>query len=176
FERVLLSAAKLMSPSSPAKIIRVPVQLPDNATPHTFKQALKHKNLDLHDGKEADGSIDRYKVRLVYKGFTQRLGLDYHCTFSPVVKPTTIHVVLSLALQHNRVLHQWGVNNVFIHGTLEEEVIYSLSSPFYLEDLGPVSYFLGVEVHRDSKGLFLLLEKYISDLLEDLLMQDCSGV
>lgn len=78
--------------------------------------------MDLHDGKEADGSIDRYKVRLVYKGFTQRLGLDYHCTFSPVVKPTTIHVVLSLALQHNRVLHQWGVNNVFIHGTLEEEV------------------------------------------------------
>lgn len=62
------------------------------------------------------------------------------------------------------------------HSSVVHQVIYSLSSPFYLEDLGPVSYFLGVEVHRDGKGLLLSLEKYISDLLEDLLMQDCNGV
>ena len=44
-----------------------------------------------------DGSFERYKAQLVTKGFQQTLGLDYFETFSPVVKPTTIQIVLSLA-------------------------------------------------------------------------------
>ena len=47
--------------------------------------------------RSSDGSIARYKARLVAKGFHQQAGLDFDETFSPVVKPPTIRIVLSLA-------------------------------------------------------------------------------
>ena len=46
----------------------------------------------------ADGSLDRYTARWVLHGFTQRLGVDYDETFSPVVKSATVRIVLPLAL------------------------------------------------------------------------------
>jgi hypothetical protein len=46
----------------------------------------------------ADGTLERYKARWVVRGFTQRPGIDFDETFSPVVKPATMRTVLSLAL------------------------------------------------------------------------------
>jgi hypothetical protein len=49
----------------------------------------------------ADGTLDRYKARWVLRGFTQRSGVDYDETFSPVVKPATVHTVLATAVSRD---------------------------------------------------------------------------
>jgi hypothetical protein len=72
--------------------------------------------------RKADDSVDRYKSRLVAKGFKQCYCIDYDDTFSPVVKFATILLVLSLAISHGWSLHQLNVQNVFLHGILEEDV------------------------------------------------------
>jgi hypothetical protein len=50
--------------------------------------------------RKADGSIDRYKARLVAKGFHQQPGIDYGETYSPMIKPTMVLIVLSLAFSN----------------------------------------------------------------------------
>jgi hypothetical protein len=91
------------------------VPRPHGANVVTGKWIFK---LKLH----ADGSLERYKACYVLRGFTQRPGVDYDETFSPVVKPATIRTVLTLALSRDWPVHQLDVKNAFLHGTLTETV------------------------------------------------------
>ncbi|CAH9139194.1 unnamed protein product [Cuscuta epithymum] len=84
------------------------------------KKALHCKWVYLFK-KDVDGS-KRYKARLVVKGFEQRYGIDYTDIFSPVVKLTTIQLVLGLVAAENLLLHQMDVKTTFLHGDLNDEI------------------------------------------------------
>ncbi|CAL5393971.1 unnamed protein product [Camellia sinensis] len=72
--------------------------------------------------KDGSGKLVKYKARLVVKGFGQKKGIDFDEIFSPVVKMTSIRVVLGLAASLNLELEQMDVKTAFLHGDLKEEI------------------------------------------------------
>ena len=70
----------------------------------------------------ADGTVERFKARLVAQGFTQKYGMDYDETFCPVVRQESLRVLIALSVRSGLKLHQVDVTTAFLNGTLEEEV------------------------------------------------------
>lgn len=91
------------------------VKRPENTRLITTKWVFKVKT-------KCDGSIERFKARLVARGFEQRQGYDFFETFSPVARYDSIRALLAVASQLEMVFVQFDVQTAFLYGLLEEEV------------------------------------------------------
>uniref|UniRef100_A0A2N9FQZ7 Integrase catalytic domain-containing protein n=1 Tax=Fagus sylvatica TaxID=28930 RepID=A0A2N9FQZ7_FAGSY len=91
-------------------------ELPKRKKPIGCKWVFKKKEVV----SEKEG--ERFKAGLVAKGYSQRHGIDYDEVFSPVVKHTSIRVVLALVAHQDLELEQLDVKTAFLHGNLEEEI------------------------------------------------------
>ena len=91
------------------------VELPVGCTPIGCKWVFKIKY-------NSEGTVERFKARLVAKGYTQKYGVDYEETFSPVVRFTSIRMLLAFAVQHSMLIHQMDVVAAFLNGSLQEDI------------------------------------------------------
>ena len=91
------------------------VDLPSGCKPLSSKWIFKRK-------RKVDGSIDKYKARLVIKGYRQTEGLDYFDTYSPVTRINSIRMVLAIASLKDLEVHQMDVKTAFLNEDLNEEI------------------------------------------------------
>ncbi|KAK3034855.1 hypothetical protein RJ639_032310 [Escallonia herrerae] len=139
----------------------------------------------------SDGSLERYKARVVVRGDTQVEGLDYTETFAPVAKmsPRNWLTKLSTALRSYGFLQSHADHTLFTYRKGDvflsvlvyvDDLILAgnnsttcssfkkyLNDCFKLKDLGPLKYFLGIEAARGPRGLFLSQRKYALDILSE---------
>ncbi|KAE8663055.1 Histone-lysine N-methyltransferase SUVR4 [Hibiscus syriacus] len=156
----------------------------------------KSETTQIHVEKErnVDDQVERYRARLVVKGYAQKEGIDFNEIFSPVVRLTTIRVVLSMSATLNLHLEQLDVKTTFLHGNLEEEIYMlqpedpnkdhieelkaQLARKFEMKDLGSTNKILGIQIHRDrsNRKIWLSQKNYLKKILSRFNIQDCKSI
>lgn len=116
--------------------------------------------------RNPDGSVAKYKARLVARGFNQKYGIDFDENFSPVARYETVRLFLAIAASEQMQIAQIDIKNAYINGILKEEVY--LQQPKGFEDTGRPNL-----VCKLSRAIYGLPQsgKYWYDTFTDTLMK-----
>ncbi|GJW59597.1 zinc finger, CCHC-type containing protein [Tanacetum coccineum] len=128
--------------------------LPPGCKPLGYKWIFKRK-------MKVDGTIDKFKARLVIQGFRQKEGINYFDTYALVARITTIRLLLALAAIHNLAIHQMDVKTTFLNGDLDEEVYMKQPEGFIMPD----NEHKCVYSKFDSSGKGVIICLYVDDML-----------
>ncbi|WJZ93758.1 hypothetical protein VitviT2T_012674 [Vitis vinifera] len=118
------------------------VPLPVGTKPIGCKWIFKTK-------RDSNGNVERYKARLVAKGFTQKEGIDFKETFSPVSTKDSFRIIMALVAHYDLELHQMDVKTAFLNGDIDETIYMVQPENF---------------VSEDSKNMVCKLTKFIYGL------------
>ncbi|GJW53171.1 ribonuclease H-like domain-containing protein [Tanacetum coccineum] len=121
--------------------------LPPGCKPLGCKWIFKRK-------LKVNGTIEKFKARLVIQGFKQKSGIDYFDTYAPVTRVSTIRLLIVMASIHNLIIHQMDVNTTLLNGNLDEE------------DIGEADVILGIRIKHESNGIAISQSHYIEKVLK----------
>jgi hypothetical protein len=115
---------------------------------------------------DSQGNIDKFKARLVVKGYTQREGIDYNETFSPVVCKDFFRIIIALVAHYDLELHQMDVKTAFLNGDLDETVYMAQPKGFVVEGKEKLGCRLKKSIYglkQASKQWYLKFDKTIKE-------------
>ncbi|GJZ46324.1 retrovirus-related pol polyprotein from transposon TNT 1-94 [Tanacetum coccineum] len=165
------------------------VDLPSRHKPIGHKWIFKKK-------LRYDGTIEKYRARLVTKGYCLKEGQDLFDTYSPVTRITFIRILIAITAIHNLIIDQMDVKIAFLNGELDEEIFMQqpegffvkgqehkiliigknmdvinqtkkmLQSSFDMKDMGEADVILGIRIQKISNGYILTQSHYIEKTLK----------
>nr|GEY80506.1 retrovirus-related Pol polyprotein from transposon TNT 1-94 [Tanacetum cinerariifolium] len=159
---------------------RVPemVELPKGHKPIGVKWVYKKKMNDT-------GEIQRYKARLIAKGYRRKAGIDYDEISAQVARMETIRLLVSQAAQNGWKIYQMDVKSAFLNDDLIftgnnkrmiDQFKESMTREFDMTDMGLMKYFLGLEVRQEISMIFISQKAYAKEILKRSKMEDCNPV
>jgi len=97
------------------KVYTIVKKIPSNANIVTSRWIFKYK-------RNSEGNVVQRKARLVARGFTQQLGIDYKETFSPTLKQDSLRIITAIASQMNFSIKQLDINAAYLNADLSETI------------------------------------------------------
>ncbi|GJW01440.1 retrovirus-related pol polyprotein from transposon TNT 1-94 [Tanacetum coccineum] len=151
------------------------------------------------------GDVLKNKARLVANGYRQEEGIDFEESFAPVACIEAIRIFIANAASKNMIIYQMDVKTAFLNGELKEEVyvcqpegfvdpdhlthvyrlkkaLYGLKqapracSKFQMSMIGQISFFLGLQVSQNLRGIFINQSKFALEILKKFGMDSCDPI
>ncbi|GKE24478.1 zinc finger, CCHC-type containing protein [Tanacetum coccineum] len=148
--------------------------LPPGCRPLGCKWIFKRK-------LKVDGTVKKFKARMVIQGFKQKSGIDYFDTYAPVARISTIRLLIAMTSIHSLIIHQMDMKTTFLNSELDKKVYMNQPRGFIMpdnenKDMGEVDVILGIKINQESNGIEISQSHYIEKVLKKFNYFDCTPV